>query len=107
MAFKVLTRQTKYEENDSDSSNASLFTSACLEFSCPAHDRRAQMSVTLMINFGRVLVATVVVFCGLCTNPSGYKLGCRKSRPTLDSSLIFKNPRRSLKRFSMMQPPFL
>ena len=32
-----LTRQTKNEEKDSNSSNASLFTSACLGFSSPDH----------------------------------------------------------------------
>ena len=32
-----LTRQTKNEEKDSNSSNASLFTSACLGYSSPDH----------------------------------------------------------------------
>ena len=32
-----LTRRTKNEEKDSNSSNASLFTSACLGFSSPDH----------------------------------------------------------------------
>ena len=54
--------------------------------------------------FGRALGATVLVFCRLCTNHSGYKLGHHKSRSTLYSSLICKIPRRSLKRFSMVQP---
>ena len=98
-----LIRQTKNEEKDSNSSNTSLFTSACLGFSCPAHASDApKCSWT---KFGRALGATIVVFCQLCTNPSGYKLGRRKSSFTLDSSLIFNNPRRSLKRFSMIQPP--
>ena len=56
-----LTRQTK-KEKDSNSSNPSLFTSACLGFSCPAHASDAPKR-TLVTKFGRSLGATVVVFC--------------------------------------------
>ena len=56
-----LTRQTK-KEKDSNSSNPSLFTSACLGFSCPAQASDAPKR-TLVTKFGRSLGATVVVFC--------------------------------------------
>ena len=86
-----LTRQAKNEEKDSNSSNASLFTSALFRIQQPSsRERHTQMGVMLVTKFGRTLGAAVVVFCRLCTNPSGYKLGRRKSRSTLDSSLIFK-----------------
>ena len=69
-----LTRQTKNEEKDSNSSNASLFTSVLLRIQqLSSRERYTQMGVTLVTKFGRALGATVVVFCRLCTNPSGYK----------------------------------
>ena len=67
-----------------------------------------QMGVMLITKFVCALGATVVFFCQLCTNPSSYRLGCRKNRSTLDSSLIFKNPRLSLeKRFFNGPTPIL
>ena len=102
-----LTRQTKNEEKDSNSSNASLFTSALFRIQLSSsREQHAQMGVTLVTKFRCALGATVVVFCRLCTNCSDSKLGPRQSRSTLDLSLIFKNPRRSLKIFSMVQPRF-
>ena len=44
-----------------------------------------------------------MVFCRLCKNPSGYKLGCRKGCSMLASSLVHKNPGWCLKSFSMVQ----
>ena len=79
----------------------------CLGFSCPDHVSDTQMGVMLITKFGCALGAIVVFFCRLCTNPSSYKLGRRKNRSTLDSSLIFKNSRRSLeKRFFLSNPRF-
>ena len=75
----------KNEVKDSNSSNASLFTSALFRIQQPSScERHTQMGVTLVTKFGRALGATVVFFCRLCTNPSGYKLGGRKSRSTLE-----------------------
>ena len=54
------------------------------------------IGVMLVTKFVRALGTTVTVFCRLCTNPSGYKLGRHKSYSTLDSSIIYKNPRQSL-----------
>ena len=60
--------ETKNEEKDSNSSNASLFTSALFRIQLPSsRERHAQMGVTLT-KFGHALGATVVAFL-----PSLYK----------------------------------
>ena len=59
-----LTRQSKNEEKDSNSSNASLFTSDLFRIQQPSsHERHAQMGITLVTKFRRALGTTVVVFC--------------------------------------------
>ena len=94
-------KETKNEEKDINSSTFALF-----RIQLPgSHERHAQMGVKLMTKFRLALGTTIVVFCRLCANPLGYRLGHCRSHSTLDSSLIFKNPRRCLKRFSMVQPP--
>ena len=56
--------ETENEEKDSNSSNASLFTSALFRIQLPSsHERHAQMDVTLVTKFGHALGSTVVVFC--------------------------------------------
>ena len=69
-----LTRQTKNEDKDSNSSNTSLFTSLFRIQQPSSQERHAQMGATLVPKFGHTLGATVVFFCRLHTNPSGYKL---------------------------------
>ena len=56
--------ETKNEEKDSNSLNASLFISALFRIQLPSsHERHTQMGVMLITKFGPALGATVVVFC--------------------------------------------
>ena len=64
------------KKRDSTRSNASLSTLALFIIQLPgSHEQHAQMGVTFVTKFGRTLGATVMIFCQLCTNPSGYNLG--------------------------------
>ena len=57
-----LTRQTKNEDKDSNSSNTSLFTSLFRIQQPSSQERHAQMGATLVPKFGHTLGATVVFF---------------------------------------------
>ena len=82
--------------------NASLLVLALFRIQLPgSRERHTKMGVMLMTKFGRTLGATVAFLNLLYTNTWGYKLGCRRSRSTLGSSLkdskvvfeeLFKGP---------------